>query len=130
VSTQKRRAGGSSSTKRLAVSPGFRSFVLDQLADAGEVVPRSMFGAVGLYCRGLFFGIIAGDVLYLKADLETRADYDRAGSQAFRPFPDREGSMRYYAVPVEVLESPMELAGWARKAIGAADRAKKHHSTE
>ena len=28
--------------------------------------------------------------------------------------------MRYYSVPLEVLESPLELAEWARKAIAAA----------
>src|SRR5438046_1273379 len=30
-----------------------------------------MFGGVGLYCRGAFFGIIAGDVLSLKWDHAT-----------------------------------------------------------
>jgi TfoX/Sxy family transcriptional regulator of competence genes len=30
--------------------------------------------------------------------------------------------MQYYAVPVDVLESPIELAAWARRAIAAAER--------
>jgi TfoX/Sxy family transcriptional regulator of competence genes len=30
--------------------------------------------------------------------------------------------MQYYAVPVDVLESRIELAAWARKAVAAAER--------
>ena len=31
--------------------------------------------------------------------------------------------MQYYAVPVDVLESPADLIAWARKAIAAARHA-------
>jgi DNA transformation protein len=52
----------------LRVSDGFRTFVLDQLEAIGDVTPKAMFGGVGLYSRGVFFGILAADVLYLKTD--------------------------------------------------------------
>jgi len=107
----------------LRVSDAFRAFVLDQLEELGEVQPRSMFGAVGLYRRGIFFGIVAGDVLYLKADDTTRGDYERAGSAPFRPYPGRSGRMQYYAVPMSVLESADELARWAKQAVKVAERA-------
>jgi len=110
---------------KLAVSPSFRQFVLDQLEELGDVTPRSMFGAVGLYYRGLFFGIVAGDVLYLKVDGSTRGDYERAGMHPFRPYPNRSGTMQYYAVPLDVLESASELARWARRAAAVAERASK-----
>lgn len=106
----------------LAVTTPFRTFVLDQLEDLGDVTPRSMFGGVGLYRRGLFFGIIAGDVMYLKVDDTTRADYERAGMGPFRPYPHRSGTMQYYAVPMEVLESAADLAHWARRAVKVAER--------
>jgi DNA transformation protein len=105
----------------LAVTDSFRSFVLDQLAELGDVVARSMFGGVGLYCRGVFFGIIAGDVLYLKVNDTTRRDYERAGAKPFKPYADRAGTMRYYAVPLDVLEAAPELVAWAEKAVGAAE---------
>ena len=108
--------------RSLKVSEPFKRFVLDQLAELGEVTPRAMFGGVGLYCRGVFFGILARDVLYLKVDDRNRADYERAGSTPFTPYPNRSGSMRYFAVPVGVLENGSELAAWARKAIAAAER--------
>lgn len=79
-----------------------------------------MFGGVGLYYRGVFFGIIARDTLYLKVGDLNRDDYERARMKPFKPYPDRSGTMKYYAVPLDVLESSMELAAWARKAIAVA----------
>ena len=106
--------------RSLKVSAGFKSFVLDQLEELGDVAPRSMFGGVGLYHHGVFFGILARDTLYLKVGDPNLADYVRAGMKPFRPYPDRSGTMKYYAVPLEVLESAPELAIWAGKAIAVA----------
>lgn len=108
--------------RTLRVSGGFKAFVLDQLADVG-VAGRAMFGGVGLYHDDLFFGIIARDVLYLKVDDVNRPDYEAAGAPPFRPYPDRAGTMQYFAVPVEILESATDLARWAAKAIDVAGRA-------
>ncbi|MBI4478298.1 MAG: TfoX/Sxy family protein [Acidobacteria bacterium] len=106
----------------LRVSGGFKAFVLDQLEELGGVVPRAMFGGVGLYRDGVFFGIIAGDELYLKVDDTNRPDYERAGSHPFKPYPHRPVTMQYFGVPIDVLESPIELAAWAKKAVAAAER--------
>jgi hypothetical protein len=40
--------------------------------------------------------------------------------KAFKPYADRSGSTKYYAVPLEILESPTDLAVWAGKAIAVA----------
>jgi DNA transformation protein and related proteins len=109
------------STNPLKVSPAFRQFVLDQLEELGEVTPRSMFGGVGLYRRGVFFGIVAGDALYLKVDDSNRNDYVSAGMKAFKPYPNRSGTMQYFQVPLAVLESGPELARWVRRAVAVAD---------
>ena len=109
--------------RSLKVSDGFKSFVLDQLEELGDVTPKSMFGGVGLYHRGVFFGILARDTLYLKVNDTNLADYQRAGMKPFRPYPNRSGTMRYYSVPLDVLESPPDLAAWARKAIAVASGA-------
>ena len=109
--------------RSLRSSSGFEAFVLDQLADAGEIVSRRMFGGIGLYDSGVFFGIIANDTLYLKVDAKTRAAYEARGSSAFAPYPDRPATMQYYEVPVGVLESAPELVRWARDAVAVARRA-------
>jgi len=108
--------------RSLRVSETFRAYVLDQLAELSDVTDKAMFGGVGLYHRGVFFGILARDTLYLKVDARNVDDYVRAGMKPFGPYPDRSGTMRYYAVPLEVLESPIDLAAWARRAIAAAER--------
>jgi DNA transformation protein len=114
------RAARPSRFRSLTVSAAFKSFVLDQLGELGDVTPRSMFGGVGLYHRGVFFGILARVTLYLKVGDSNRADYKRARMKAFRPYPNRSGTMKYYAVPLEILESPTDLALWAGKAIAVA----------
>jgi DNA transformation protein len=68
----------------------------------------------------VFFGILARDTLYLKVDDTNRAEYERAGMKPFKPYPDRSGTMQYYAVPLDVLESPIDLARWARASITIA----------
>jgi DNA transformation protein len=107
----------------LAVSESFKKFLLDQLEELGDVTARAMFGGVGLYRRGVFFGIIARDVLYLKVDESSRKDYVRRGMKPFKPYASRPTTMKYYEVPLSVVESPTELARWARKAIECANAA-------
>jgi DNA transformation protein len=113
----------------MRVSAGFKSFVLDQLEELGDVTPRSMFGGVGLYRAGIFFGIIAADVLYLKVDDTNRPDYERAKSKPFKPYADRSGTMQYWAVPLDILESAPELIMWAQKAVNVAKRAQPARRT-
>jgi len=116
------KRGTRSRVGAMRVSDSFKAFVLAQLDELGDVTPRSMFGGVGLYHRDVFFGIIARDVLYLKVDAANRGDYERADMKPFKPYRDRPGTMQYYSVPVDVLESAFELAAWARKAVDAARR--------
>ena len=107
------------------VSDEFISYVLDQLSGFGEVRPRKMFGGVGLYHDGLMFALIANDVLYFKVDGTNRGEYESAGSEPFRPYPDKETVMSYYEVPIDVSEDRDELASWAERAFEAATRAKR-----
>jgi DNA transformation protein and related proteins len=122
----KKQARKSGSPGSLKVSDAFKTFVIEQLSDLDDLVARAMFGGVGLYERGVFFGIMAHDRLYLKVDELTRPDYARVGARPFKPYPDRSGTMQYYEVPVNVLESAQDLTDWARKAVAAAKRGHEH----
>ena len=108
----------------MTVSDAFKTFVLDQLAEVGAITSRAMFGGVGLYCRGVFFGIIARDVLYLKVDDANRPDYEAAGMRPFMSYPGRAVTMKYCAVPMDVIESAFELAAWTRESVAAAKRSR------
>jgi DNA transformation protein len=108
----------------MTVSSDYLVYVLDQLAQLGDVSSRRMFGAAGLYCGEAFFGLIAADVLYLRVDDSNRADYTARGVAQFLPYPDRPHlSMNYYETPVDVLEDAARLVEWARRSVAVAMRA-------
>jgi len=109
----------------MPVSDGFVEYVVDQLCCIGEVAARKMFGGAGLYFENIIFGLIADDTLYFKVDDTNRDEYEAAGMGPFMPFADNRMVMPYYEVPPEVLDEPELLRMWARKAIGAAERAAK-----
>lgn len=105
----------------MSVSDDYREFVLEQLAPAGRVTSRRMFGGVGLYLDGLFFALIDDDALYFKTGDSNRARFHQAGSRPFCPYPDRpDYQMGYWEVPADVLEDADELAIWAREALAVA----------
>jgi len=108
----------------MAVSSGFRDFAVEQLEHVGSITSKSMFGGVGLYADGLFFALIANDRLYFKVDDSNRPDFEAAEMEPFRPYGD-ERAMKYYEVPIAVLEDADALQTWAKKAIDVARRARK-----
>jgi DNA transformation protein len=108
----------------MAVSDSYRDFVLEQLGRVTPVTGKSMFGGVGLYAEGLFFALIAEDRLYFKVDDTTRSDFERLGMEPFRPFGE-DSAMGYYEVPADVVEDPVHLAPWMRRAINVAADAKR-----
>jgi len=110
----------------MAVTADFLRYVLDQLAGLGQVTPRRMFGGVGLYHEERYFGLIAGDTLYLKVHDSNRGDYEARGMGRFRPYPDKPHlSMTYYEIPAEALEDAEECAAWARRSVAIAAVAAK-----
>lgn len=112
-----------SATAIMPVSKQYSDYVLEQLRCAGPVIARKMFGGMGLYLQGVFFALIASDILYFKVDDTTRPDYEAAGMEPFQPFADRPSyTMQYYEVPVDVLEDAAELRVWVNKALSVALR--------
>jgi DNA transformation protein len=108
----------------VAVSESFLTFVLEQLSGVRHVTHRRMFGGVGLYSGEHFFGILDNNRVYFKVGENNVGDYTRAGMGPFMPYPDQGGTMKYYEVPVSVLEDGDELAKWAKKAIDIAEGSK------
>jgi DNA transformation protein len=106
----------------MPVGTEYRDFVLEQLEAVGPISPKSLFGGIGLYRDGLFFGLLYNEALYFKVDDATRPDFERAGMSAFKPYAGKAASRQYYQVPPEVLEDGNRLVRWAHKAIEAAGR--------
>ena len=95
--------------------------LLARLAPIGELRAKRMFGAFGLYCDELFFGLIDAGIVYFQVDEASVELYRAAGAARFQPFPGRgKDSLGYYEVPLEVLERDAELRVWAARAVAAA----------
>ena len=112
----------------MAMNPEFRDYLLDQMGPLGPVQARRMFGGGGLFLDGAMFGLVADDVLYLKADDVNRAAFEE---KSMGPFTyEKKGleapvALSYFEAPPDVLEDPEELCRWARRAWEAARRAAK-----
>lgn len=50
----------------MASNGDFVDYVAEQLREAGAIRTRKMFGEYGLYCDGVFFGVICDDQLFIK----------------------------------------------------------------
>lgn len=106
----------------MTVSKSYKAFVLDQLQVLGMITAKPMFGGVGLYHAGVFFGLIADDTVFLKVDEANRPDFEQAGSKPFQPYGEGSYAMSYYELPPDVLEDRSALHSWADKAVAVARR--------
>jgi len=98
---------------------------LELLAPLGPLRSRRMFGGWGIYVEDICIALIAFDQLYLKADAESRPQFEAAGCAPCQY--EREGqvmSLGYFVAPEEAMESPALMTPWARLALGAALRAR------
>ena len=102
----------------MAVQAQYLAYILEQLAMLPAVRPNRMFGGVGLYSEGLFFGLIDDDTLFFKTDESNIASYRERNMPRFMPFKDRpETELGYHQVPADVIEDQELLVEWARRSV-------------
>lgn len=101
-------------------------FLEEVFEQFGPIHPRRMFGGHGLFHKGLMFGLVADDVLYLKAD-ETLSPFfeERELEQFSYEKNGKSFKMSYYMAPEEIFDDPVEAKGWAARSYEAAVRSKK-----
>lgn len=103
----------------------FLAHVLELLAPLGSVAARRMFGGYGLYCDGVFFGILLDNTLYLKADDRNRGEFERAGSEIFSySRKGKRATLNFYRAPEEAMDATRLMLPWARSALAAALRSR------
>ena len=97
-------------------------FIRDLFSGFRPVSVRRMFGGAGIYADGVMFGLIADDVIYLKAGESNEADFV---AEDLPPFTYQAGNgkraiMSYRRMPDRLYDDPDELAQWASRALAAA----------
>jgi DNA transformation protein and related proteins len=99
-------------------------FVEELFAPLGIISVRGMFSGGGIYCDGLMFGLIADNMIYLKADARTRGAFEAEGTGPFiyqgrkKPI-----AMSYWRLPDRLLDDPDEALAWGRRALEVAHAA-------
>ena len=104
----------------MSVSDSYLTFVLEQLEAVPKIVTKRMFGGIGIYSDGTFFGVIDNDTLFFKVDETLAQRYRDKGMPPFAPIPGAKPMMGYYQVPPDVLEDARSLARWAKDSIAIA----------
>jgi DNA transformation protein and related proteins len=111
-------------------NPSFAAHVVESFSRLGLVQTRPMFGGHNVSLDGLTFGLIAYDVLYLKADEENKPMYlaNKLGPFVYHTKDGKQMAMSYYQAP-DALEDWETMEPWVRAAIAAAQRG-KHGKSE
>lgn len=104
----------------MAVSEEYSRFILERLEFVGDIFAKKMFGGLGIYLNGVFFALVANNLLYFKVDDTNRSDFKDAEMEAFYPFGGKSYKMSYYEVPADVIDDDALLRKWADKAFQAA----------
>lgn len=100
------------------------TYILEQLGEKKDIRARAMFGGYGLYQDGIFFGLVANDILYFKVNDTTREKYIKYTMKPFSPY-GQAVMQSYYEVPVSIIENADELNDWATEAYEIARASKK-----
>jgi DNA transformation protein len=102
----------------------FVEYLAEVFESFGAIRARRMFGGYGIYHDGLMFGLVADDVLYLKADAESVAAFTGRGLPCFEYTKQgKRMQISYYAAPEVIFEDPDEARLWAVRGFEAALRA-------
>ncbi len=105
-------------------------FLLEWLAPLGLITARAMFGGHMVYRGGIPFALVAGGVLYLKVDDQTRPRFEALGLEPFRPYEDRSEVMQYYPPPPEFFDNADAMREWGGEAVEVGRRAQAGKKTK
>jgi DNA transformation protein and related proteins len=102
-----------------------RDFLIDLFSDFGPVAIRRMFSGFGISADGTNFALALRSGLYFRADEATIPQFEAEGSKPFQ-YQTRTKTVTvnsYWELPARLFDDSEELAGWARAALMAAQRA-------
>lgn len=106
----------------------FKNYVLTELmSEIPGLSCRAMFGGFGFYKDGIFFGLIAIDVLYFKVDDVNKPKYEEQNCMPFVYVSPKGKQMKmsYFEVPEDVMENKDVFVEWVGDAVEAGIRAKR-----
>ena len=99
--------------------------LLALLLPLGPVEARRLFGGHGLYLEGTIFALVHDGTLFLKADAETKAAFERRGlgPMTYEGGRGQTIALPYWEAPAELQADGKALCRWAETAYEAGLRA-------
>lgn len=105
----------------MASSKEFVEYIVDQLADAGGITYRKMFGEYGIYCDGKIFALVCDDRFYVKI-----TNAGRKICPGLEEVPPYDGAKPYFLVEeIDDREKLAELAAETCKELPVPKPKKK-----
>ncbi len=96
----------------MASDSSFVAFVLEQMASAGAITSRKMFGEHAVYCDGKVVALVCDDQLFVKPTPAGRALAAEAGETAEAPaYPGAKPSL--------LIQEHLEDAEWLARLVRA-----------
>ncbi|HEX9050547.1 MAG TPA: TfoX/Sxy family protein, partial [Anaeromyxobacter sp.] len=110
----------------MANSPDFVAHAVELLSGVGPVEARAMFGGHGMYARGVMFGLLDGDELFLKTDGASRPRFVEAGCRqwVYVSRTRRMENTSWFRPPDDAHEDSEAMAVWAALGLESALRAR------
>lgn len=103
----------------------FTDYLHEVFELAGPITIKRMFDGHTLYYQGLPVGIVYDNTLFLKADAETRAEFEKRNLPQFTyQKKDKTIGLPYFQAPEEIFEDLHEAAIWLKRAFEASLRSK------
>src|SRR5271170_1897669 len=104
-----------------------RDFLAELFSDFGPVTLRRMFSGFGISVDGTNSALALRAGLYFRADEQTIQQFQAEGSKPFQ-YQQRSTAKvvtvnSYWELPARLFDDQEELAGWAKAALAAAQRA-------
>jgi DNA transformation protein len=104
-----------------------RDFLIELFSDFGPVTLRRMFSGYGISADGTNFALALRAGVYFRVDEATIPQFEAEGSKPFQYQQRSTGKVvtvnSYWELPARLFDDQEELAGWARGALAAAQRA-------
>ena len=104
-----------------------RDFLIELFSEFGPVTLRRMFSGYGISADGVNFALALRSGVYLRADETNIPQLEAEGSKPFQYQQRKTGKVvivnSYWELPARLFDDSEELAGWARTALAAAQRA-------
>lgn len=114
----------------MASQQGTVDFIVEQMAEAGAITARKMFGEYGIYCDGKMVALVCNDTLYVKPtvggqafanDLELAPPYNGAKPCLVVPgdlWDDADWLAHLIAVSAAELPEPKRHGGKGKRRTG------------